>query len=509
MSGWVVPSRTGSAGIQLPPSLQIATTGSRLGAWFLDRVFFLFLAVLLAGIALVVGVVDISPAANDQILAGKSANLVTVPLLTVNTGLLVAFGAVWVLIQYAYEAVSWALLRGTPGQRILSLWVADAATGRNLTMWRSTLRWLVLESVPQIALAVFVVLFVRMMGEVPPSVYGPGATSASLAANGTYATVSLAGDLAALISVGWRLAHLFITASHVTRRGLHDRMAGSVVVSRASAASYLAHSAYGGPDWTGGPIGAGQSFGPGNPYGQPAAPGQLPAPSGFEVPPPVGPIAPPLSGPHPEPSGQEAERPEPGEQPAATQDRDVESPDSWPPPSSRWAPPGSGWNRPSAGGSRQIRDPNWTRRSSEDSMPRAHRLADGTELPVGLRVPAMARRLTTYLIDCLIVYFFYSAWLGLVVCWRIWRGTVGQRVLKLQIGNVETGEALSWGDAFVRWCILQGPFALATVVPVVLYPVLVFGAAGWSAFLLYDAHHKPDHRAVHDRAVNSLVAQSI
>jgi hypothetical protein len=39
--------------------------------------------------------------------------------------------------------------------------------------------------------------------------------------------------------------------------------------------------------------------------------------------------------------------------------------------------------------------------------------------------------------------------------------------------------------------------------------VLVFGAAGWSAFLLYDAHHKPDHRAVHDRAVNSLVAQSI
>ena len=77
-----------------------------------------------------------------------------------------------------------------------------------------------------------------------------------------------------------------------------------------------------------------------------------------------------------------------------------------------------------------------------------------------------------------------------------------------QIGNVQTGSALGWGDAFVRWCILQGPFALVTVVPVVLWSTLLFGAAGWSAFLMYDAYNKSDHRALHDRVVHSLVAQT-
>ena len=129
---------------------------------------------------------------------------------------------------------------------------------------------------------------------------------------------------------------------------------------------------------------------------------------------------------------------------------------------------------------------------------------------------------------------FYSLWLGLlgyagaekqaivagviaglgqliyfVACWRLLRASIGQRALSLQVGDVQTGKSLAWGDAFVRWCILQGPFALATVVPVVLYPAAVFAAAGWSAFLMYDAYYKPDHRAVHDRVVHSLVAQTV
>jgi len=44
--------------------------GSRVGAWILDRVFFFFLAVTLAAIAVLVGAIDISPAAGDQMAAG-------------------------------------------------------------------------------------------------------------------------------------------------------------------------------------------------------------------------------------------------------------------------------------------------------------------------------------------------------------------------------------------------------------------------------------------------------
>ena len=533
MSGWVVPGQSRSAGIQLPPGLRIATTGSRVGAWLLDRAFFALLAILLAGLAVVAGAVGISPAASDQMLAGTSANLVTVPLLTVNTNLLVVFGAVWVLVQYAYEALSWTLFRGTPGQRILSLWVADAATGRNLTIWRSTLRWLALESVPQIALTAFLVVFVRMMGEVPPSVYGAGVLAGSPPANSTYTTVSLVGDLAALLSVGWRLALLVVTTTHVDKRGLHDRIAGSVVVGRSPVPAYWTQTAMGGPSWPGGQSATGPSSGPGYPAGpqgsQVPPSGQWAPPSGAEMPPrdsaggtwppPEAPTGwPPASGPE-LPGGQV----EPPGQP----------PDRRAPPPAGWTPPTSGWTQPPFGRSRQTRDPNWTWQPSKESMPRAHRLSDGTELPAGLRVPAMARRLGAYGIDCVIVYFSFSVWLGVVGyagaekqaivagviagigqlayfvgCWHLFRGTVGQKVLRLQIGDFQTGNALTWGDAFMRWCILQGPFALATVVPAVLSTAIVFAAAGWAAFLLYEAYSKPDHRAVHDRAVRSLVAET-
>lgn len=511
MSGWVVPGQTRSTGIPLPPGLQIAATGSRVGAWLLDRVFFCFLAVTLAAIAVLVGAIDISPAAGDQIAAGRSANLVTVPLLTVNSTLLVVFGTLWVAIQWAYEAVSWTVARGTPGQRILSLRVADAATGRNLPIWRSTLRWLVLESVPQVALAVFIVLFVRMMGDIPPTVYSAGGASGSQPTNGTYATVSLAGDLAFLLSFGWRLALLVITTTHPAKRGLHDRVAGSLVVGRASAASYWAQSAYGGPGVAGAPYAPDPGSGPGSSFVAPPQ-SQWSGPPGF---------------------GQSPQGPTPG---------------AWSPPDGPVASPtgiGSGQHHEepdlgAASGLGRQPDPIRTFRRSPD--PGLRRLADGTELPVGLRVPTIPRRLGAYAIDCGIVYSFYSVWLGVfgygthqiagtsavdekqailagviagvgqliyfVACWRLFRGTIGQRVLGLQIGHVQTGSALGWGDAFVRWCILQGPFALVTVVPVVLWSTLLFGAAGWSAFLMYDAYNKSDHRALHDRVVHSLVAQT-
>lgn len=545
MSGWVVPNQTRSAGIQLPPGLRIATTGSRAGAWLIDRAFFCVLALLLGGIAVVAGAVDISPAAADQIQAGTSANLVTVPLLTVNTSLLVVFGAVWVLIQYVYEALSWTLFRGTPGQRILSMWVADAATGRNLTIWRSSLRWLVLESVPQIALTVFLVFFVRMMGEVPPSAYGAGGLTGSIPDNSTYTTVSLVGDLAALLSVGWRLGLLVITATHSEKRGIHDRIAGSVVVARAPAPSYWTQVAYGpvGPVGAGGPF-PGPGTAPGYPAGRQFPPGQWQAPSGGQTPAPDpaqgtrlpsgGPSASPPGGGFEQPGELPVPgvQPESGGQPGATP-VGWPSPDAWTPPTSRWSPWALGRNRPQFGGSRQTRDPNWTGQPSEESMPRAQRLSDGTELPAGLRVPPMPRRLGAYLIDCVIVYVSFSVWLGVfgyaggekqailagviagvgqlayfVGCWHLYRGTIGQRVLHLQIGDFQTGKALSWGDAFTRWCILQGPFALVTVVPAVLSTFVLFGAAGWAAFLLYEANAKPDHRAVHDRAVRSLVAET-
>ena len=530
MSGWVVPSQAASAGVQLRPGLGIAATGSRVAAWFLDRLLFLALAFLLAVAAMVAGAVDINPVATQQVDQGTSASLVAVPLLIVNTNLLIVFGILWVVLQYAYAALSWTMLRGTPGQRLLGLQVADLRTGRNLSIWRSTLRWLVLESVPQISLAVFMILVVRMMGDLAPSEYGAGGTStASLMSNSTYVAVSVVGNVAVLLSVGWRLALLVTTTTHKQKRGPHDRIAGSVAVGKVSASAYWAQAAYGGPGWPGG-FAPGPSYGAGYPQG----PGHPSGPQGQQVPQwpsPPGPDAPP-AGASPNSWPSPGSWPPPGD-PATPPAASEQAPDGWTPPSVGWRPPAPDGTRPTPAGSGQTRDPNSTWEPPNVSL-QASRLADGSTLPVGLRVASIGRRLGAYVIDCVVVLFFYNLCLGLlgstqtekqaiiagvlgglgqliyfVGGWKLYRGTLGQRMLNLQVGNVHTGAALPWGDAFVRWGILQGPFALATVVPLVVSLVVTLAAAGWSAFLLYEAYYKPDRRALHDRAVHSLVAQTV
>jgi hypothetical protein len=62
-------------------------------------------------------------------------------------------------------------------------------------------------------------------------------------------------------------------------------------------------------------------------------------------------------------------------------------------------------------------------------------------------------------------------------------------------------------DAVVRWAILQGPFALVTIVPnAASMPVQVV-ATVWAAFLLSATRNAPDGRGPHDRFLNCQVTR--
>jgi hypothetical protein len=68
------------------------------------------------------------------------------------------------------------------------------------------------------------------------------------------------------------------------------------------------------------------------------------------------------------------------------------------------------------------------------------------------------------------------------------------------------GKAMSWMDAIVRWAVIQGPFALMTIVPVAAGSFVLLIAVFWMAFLFYSTQKDPDTRGLHDRFVGTRVS---
>jgi uncharacterized RDD family membrane protein YckC len=92
------------------------------------------------------------------------------------------------------------------------------------------------------------------------------------------------------------------------------------------------------------------------------------------------------------------------------------------------------------------------------------------------------------------------------VGWAVWRGTLGQRAMHLRVTDVTTGKGMSWMDALVRWAVIQGPFALVTIVPAVASVPVMFAAMLWVMYLLRTTQADPDLRGLHDKFLNTRVA---
>jgi uncharacterized RDD family membrane protein YckC len=86
------------------------------------------------------------------------------------------------------------------------------------------------------------------------------------------------------------------------------------------------------------------------------------------------------------------------------------------------------------------------------------------------------------------------------------RATVGQRLLKIQVGNAFDGRALSLDQAIRRWLGLGEPISLLGLLPG-LVGVVGFLWLLWALVLLLTTATSPTKQGLHDRLANSAVVR--
>jgi uncharacterized RDD family membrane protein YckC len=96
-------------------------------------------------------------------------------------------------------------------------------------------------------------------------------------------------------------------------------------------------------------------------------------------------------------------------------------------------------------------------------------------------------------------YFIYM--------WTAQRGTVGMKLLGMQVGNFPDGRTLTTDQAVRRWVALGGPFALLNAFnPLPALSALVgLLVLVYFFFLLYTTYSSPTKQGFHDKFANSVV----
>lgn len=171
------------------PSPPPASVRRRLSAYLLDSAIVSVVGIVAAALATAAG-----PPLSLVEGSDGTLRLVSDPLRLVLQAVAVA------VISAAYFAWSWSRLRGASlAQRALGIQVVDAASGSQLSARRAIVRW-------------------AAMGT--PIGIGAAALVESPAA----------WLLVVLLAAAWTVALMVSTWRNALRRGLHDRLAGSIVV---------------------------------------------------------------------------------------------------------------------------------------------------------------------------------------------------------------------------------------------------------------------------------------
>jgi hypothetical protein len=497
-----------------PPALPtVARVVPRIAAWLLDTVimFAASIAVLLAG-----GLYG-AWSLNPQFMSDSAANpnlTPSVPVLQISrpevlaTSLAIAVGIV------VYAMVCWARFGSLPGQRALGLRVLDVNNGRPLSPARALLRSILLYGVAAVAMVPYSMVTFERLATLPIN------SDLAAAGQGLPGSSPLAPWLDVLsvitfIGVAWLGGLLVSVPLGQLRRGIHDRLSSSVIVSIPKPLPPLA--------WPGYPPGYWAGYDPTPPPG--AAPGWTPPGSWT---PPQAPTGPASGG---------------------------ITPGLWPPPPvapGEIVPPGAVTGPGEAGeigagelGAEGMRP----QTSPSDQGPATNAAGPDQSTPAWLRPDAgarpaaaeagtmasMGRRIAAYGIDSIILWIPYQALLAIanpdpataqerayilvglaggvlqmlyfVLGWTLARGSFGQKVIGLSVVDESSGKALSPMDSFLRWAILQGPFALVSIVPLTLWTASIIGASLWSGFLYYTTRADALHQGLHDHFLHTKVVR--
>jgi uncharacterized RDD family membrane protein YckC len=99
-------------------------------------------------------------------------------------------------------------------------------------------------------------------------------------------------------------------------------------------------------------------------------------------------------------------------------------------------------------------------------------------------------------------YFIYM--------WTAMRGTVGMKVLGMQIGSEKDGATLTMDQAIRRWLAVGGWITIAQALnPLPLLGILIgLVSLGYVIYLLYTTAQSPTKQGFHDKFVGSMVVKA-
>jgi uncharacterized RDD family membrane protein YckC len=100
------------------------------------------------------------------------------------------------------------------------------------------------------------------------------------------------------------------------------------------------------------------------------------------------------------------------------------------------------------------------------------------------------------------IYFIYT--------WTSMRGSPGQRMLGMQVGNAADGATITMEQAIRRWIFLGAPFGLASAFAGAGGLGLIIGLAGFAYFiyLLVTTAQSPTKQGFHDKQANTVVVKA-
>jgi uncharacterized RDD family membrane protein YckC len=132
---------------------------------------------------------------------------------------------------------------------------------------------------------------------------------------------------------------------------------------------------------------------------------------------------------------------------------------------------------------------------------------DSTQ-PLGLRTD-VSTNLVSLLINAVVGTAISAAYY--IYTWTRMRGTIGQRMLGMQVGNAADGATLTMEQAVKRWLALGGVFALAQLLQPLPALGALIGLAGlvWAIVLLVTTAQSPTKQGLHDRFAGSVVVKAV
>jgi uncharacterized RDD family membrane protein YckC len=441
----------------------------------------------------------------------------TVPALHVDLNLIVATSAAIAVACVAYAALCWWRLGAMPGQRALGIRVLDFETGAHVSFPAALRRSVSVYGVIGVLMSGYATITFERLATIPLGETGSNLSTYGLPQDSRLAPWIDVIATVLFLGLAWVFVMAVTSISGSMRRGIHDRIAGSIAIAVRRWA--MPHAAWGpasgwgtSPGWGSAP-GWTQSASPGGP----SSPASLPGPGSISGPPPGS-----------------APGPVPG----------------WTPPGT-WTPPGHeapvdwtsppGLSSPDGGADEEAASkppgappgsvPPWKAPPGVEAQRLAAR-------PGTLVSAPMSRRVGAYLVDSFIIFLFFTGavaalspdasvsgapltnergyilgglaggamqLLYFVLSWTYWRGTPGQKLFGLAVVLELDGKAMSPMDALVRWAVVQGPYAMVTIVPFMLAPFVTLGAICWAAFLLYATQKDPDLQGPHDHFLRTRV----